>query len=84
MEINQVKLSHTCVVYVCTRFAGWHVYLQTKNPNLVYFPRVLELKMLVYIMAILQQFGIHILVPFGIFVITYLVHFCPFGILYPE
>jgi hypothetical protein len=38
------------------------VYLQTKNPNLVQIWRALELKMLVYFMAILK-----ILQPLGIF-----------------
>jgi hypothetical protein len=47
-------------------------HFQTKNPNLSTFLRVLQLKMLVYLIAVLSTFychtyGIHILWSLGIF-----------------
>jgi hypothetical protein len=45
-------------------------YFQTENSNFGKFWRVLQCKMLVYVVAIwyvLRPFGIHMLWPFGIF-----------------
>jgi hypothetical protein len=54
------------------------VSFQTKNPNLCKFLRVLDWKVLMYLMAIWN-----ILLAFGIFY-DHLVHFSGFGIMYKE
>jgi hypothetical protein len=59
--------------------ARWHTYFQTKNSNLGKFWRVLQCKMLVYVMAIRS-----ILLPFVIHCGHFFGIFSRFGLLYQE
>jgi hypothetical protein len=84
----QVGSKLTVCLLFTTRLQGCPmVYFQTQNPNLGKFSRVLQLKMLVYFMAIwpiLLPVGIHIVWPFGIFLTIWYTYFSRFGMLHQE